>query len=117
MIFCAHGDHDVLPLVIKLVVAVLSACNQFRQWTMLEKNVCLLMFIYTSKPQGHFPREDLIFAFSHFFIPTTVRIFTQSKLYNDKEVYRDGISYFLFHKRCKKWFKLIHILLSSIEVS
>lgn len=34
--FCAHCCHEVLPLVMKMVVAALSACDQFRQGLMLE---------------------------------------------------------------------------------
>lgn len=37
MFFCAHGCHDVLSFVIKLVAAVLSACDQLRQGAMLER--------------------------------------------------------------------------------
>lgn len=43
--FCAHCCHDVLPFVIKLVVAVLSISHQFRCGLMLERNA------YTIKKQ------------------------------------------------------------------
>lgn len=33
--FCAHGCCDVLSFVVKLVVAVLSACDQLRHGVML----------------------------------------------------------------------------------
>lgn len=34
--FCAHGRCDVLSFVVKLVVAVLGTCNQFRHGAMLK---------------------------------------------------------------------------------
>ncbi len=37
--FSAHGCHDVLSLVIELVAAVLSACDQLRYGAMLETKI------------------------------------------------------------------------------
>lgn len=51
--FCAHCCCDVLPLVIKLVVAVLSTCDQLRHWTMLDMKIQRgLMLMVTFVSQG-----------------------------------------------------------------
>lgn len=37
--FCAQCCHEMLPLIVKLVVAGLSISHQFRHWLILETNV------------------------------------------------------------------------------
>lgn len=52
--FCAHGCHDVLPFVIKLVVAGLSISHQFRCGLVLERNAYTIkkysIFLTTGSP-------------------------------------------------------------------
>lgn len=59
--FCAHCCFDVLSLVVKLVVAVLSTCDQLRHWAMLDMKIhiyyiyiytCGLMLMVTFMSQG-----------------------------------------------------------------
>lgn len=61
--FCAQCCHKVLPLVIKLVVAVLSISDQFRCRLMLETNVDTFMYFSTSGKIQPIPEQSTLYIF------------------------------------------------------